>query len=451
MNRILVVDDHENTRFTISVILKKEGFHISDAKNGEQALKLINQNNFDLVITDIKMEKIDGFEILNHVKRNSPNTEVIVITAYATIDSAVKAMKLGAYDYISKPFQREEIILNVKKALEKSRLTTEVKSLQKQFKEIYKFENIIGKSAEMIDVLKLVETVADVDVPVLIQGESGTGKELIAKAIHNSSNRRNSPFVVINCGALPENLQESELFGHVKGAFTSAISNKKGLFEEADGGTIFLDEISEMSLSTQVKLLRIIQNGEIRPVGGNTPSYVNTRIIAASNRDIKKMVQQNEFREDLLFRINVIQINLPPLRERRSDIPLLVDHFLNKASEKFNKKTSSIPDDVLSIFMSYPWSGNVRELENIIERAVILSKTKEITTADLPLELFEEHEFQNFNEKSIQNLTLKEIEKHAILHRLHKHKWNQTKTAKDLGIGISTLWRKIKKNNLTPS
>jgi len=325
MTKILIVDDHENTRFTLSMILKKEGFKLSEADSGPSAIQLINQENFDIVITDLKMDKVDGFEILNHIKRVSPDTEVIVITAYASIDTAVRAMRLGAYDYISKPFQREEILLNINKVLEKRKLTADVKTLQRQVRDKYRFDNIVGNDKNMVDVLKLVETVANVDVPVLILGESGTGKELIAKAIHNSSNRKNKHFVVINCGALPENLQESELFGHVKGAFTGAISNKKGLFEEADGGTIFLDEISEMSLSTQVKLLRVIQDGEVRPVGGNISTFVNARLIVASNSDLKVMVHKSRFREDLLFRINVIQINLPPLRERKSDIPLLVN------------------------------------------------------------------------------------------------------------------------------
>ncbi|MDZ7260724.1 MAG: sigma-54 dependent transcriptional regulator [candidate division KSB1 bacterium] len=451
MARILIVDDHENTRFTLSVILKKEGFQLVEAEDGQKAITLISQDNFDLVITDLKMEKVDGFKILNHVKQVSPNTEVIVITAYATIDSAVKAMKLGAYDYISKPFQREEIVLNVKKALEKRRLTAEVQTLQKQVREKYKFENIIGNHEKMVEVLKLVEKVASVDVPVLILGESGTGKELIAKAIHNSSNRRDAPFVVINCGALPENLQESELFGHVKGAFTGAILNKKGLFEEANGGTIFLDEIGEMSLSTQVKLLRVIQNGEVRPVGGNTPTFVNTRLIVASNRDLKAMVKRNEFREDLLFRINVVQINLPPLRDRRSDIPLLVDHFLKKFSQKLKKNVRSISPSAFSVLMSYPWPGNVRELENVIERAVILTKGEEISLEDFPAELMTAQGYTTVPLQTERKLTLEEIEKNVILSRLHEHNWNKARTAVDLGIGITTLWRKIKKYNLRPS
>lgn len=448
MARILIVDDHENTRFTLSMILKKEGFQLAEAEDGQKAITLISQDNFDLVVTDLKMEKADGFEILNHVKRISPDTEVIVITAYATIDSAVKAMKLGAYDYISKPFQREEIVLNVKKALEKRRLTAEVKTLQKQVREKYKFNNIIGSSKKMIEVLKLVEMVANVDVPVLILGESGTGKELIAKAIHNSSNRRDASFVVINCGALPENLQESELFGHVKGAFTGAISNKKGLFEEADGGTIFLDEISEMSLTTQVKLLRVIQDGEVRPVGGNISTFVNARLIVASNSDLKVMVHKSRFREDLLFRINVIQINLPPLRERKSDIPLLVNYFLKRTSQKFKKNVQGVSQSALSKLMVYNWPGNVRELENVIERAVILTKSKEILIDDLPLEVTVNVNPEILSVKVNGKMSLEDIEKNVIFSKLKENDWNQTKTANDLNIGMTTLWRKIKKYNL---
>ena len=448
MTKILIVDDHENTRFTLSMILKKEGFKLTEAESGQNAIQLINQENFDIVITDLKMEKVDGFEILNHVKRVSSDTEVIVITAYASIDTAVKAMKLGAYDYISKPFKREEIILNINKVLEKRKLTADVKTLQRQVRDKYRFKNIVGKSKKMVDVLKLVETVANVDVPVLILGESGTGKELIAKAIHNSSNRKNKHFVVINCGALPENLQESELFGHVKGAFTGAISNKKGLFEEADGGTIFLDEISEMSLTTQVKLLRVIQDGEVRPVGGNISTFVNARLIVASNSDLKVMVHKSRFREDLLFRINVIQINLPPLRERKSDIPLLVNYFLKRTSQKFKKNVQGVSQSALSKLMAYNWPGNVRELENVIERAVILTKSKEILIDDLPLEVTVNVNPEILSVKVNGKMSLEEIEKNVILSKLKENDWNQTKTANDLNIGMTTLWRKMKKYNL---
>lgn len=448
MTKILIVDDHENTRFTLSMILKKEGFNLTEAESGQNAIHLINQENFDIVITDLKMEKVDGFEILNHVKRVSSDTEVIVITAYASIDTAVKAMKLGAYDYISKPFQREEILLNINKVLEKRKLTADVKTLQRQVRDKYRFDNIVGKSKKMVDVLKLVETVANVDVPVLILGESGTGKELIAKAIHNSSNRKNKHFVVINCGALPENLQESELFGHVKGAFTGAISNKKGLFEEADGGTIFLDEISEMSLTTQVKLLRVIQDGEVRPVGGNISTFVNARLIAASNSDLKVMVHKSRFREDLLFRINVIQINLPLLRERKSDIPLLVNYFLKRTSQKFKKNVQGVSQSALSKLMVYNWPGNVRELENVIERAVILTKSKEILIDDLPLEITININPEILSVKVNGKMSLEEIEKNVILSKLKDNDWNQAKTANDLNIGMTTLWRKIKKYKL---
>jgi DNA-binding NtrC family response regulator len=448
MTKILIVDDHENTRFTLSMILKKEGFKLSEADSGPSAIQLINQENFDIVITDLKMDKVDGFEILNHIKRVSPDTEVIVITAYASIDTAVRAMRLGAYDYISKPFQREEILLNINKVLEKRKLTADVKTLQRQVRDKYRFDNIVGNDKNMVDVLKLVETVANVDVPVLILGESGTGKELIAKAIHNSSNRKNKHFVVINCGALPENLQESELFGHVKGAFTGAISNKKGLFEEADGGTIFLDEISEMSLSTQVKLLRVIQDGEVRPVGGNISTFVNARLIVASNSDLKVMVHKSRFREDLLFRINVIQINLPPLRERKSDIPLLVNYFLKRTSQKFKKNVQGVSQSALSKLMVYNWPGNVRELENVIERAVILTKSKEILIDDLPLEVTANVNPDILSVKVNGKMSLDEIEKNVILSKLKENDWNQTKTANDLNIGMTTLWRKIKKYNL---
>ncbi|MBL7066334.1 MAG: sigma-54-dependent Fis family transcriptional regulator [Candidatus Marinimicrobia bacterium] len=449
MSKILIVDDHSNSRFTLSMILKHEGFDVSEAEDGKKAIQLLKKEYYDLVVTDLKMENVDGFDIIDFVKRSTPSTEVIVITAYATIPTAVKAMKLGAYDYISKPMQKEEIIFTVRKALEKTRLIEEVKILKKQVRENYINDNIIGNSQAMIKVFKLVDVVSNIDIPVLILGESGTGKELIARAIHHRSNRNNAPFVVINCGALPENLQESELFGHVKGSFTGAFLNKKGLFEEANGGTLFLDEIGEMSLAAQVKLLRAIQNGEVRPVGSNKAFHVNTRLVIATNKNLKIMAKQNEFREDLLFRINVIQITLPALWKRRSDIPLLVNYFLKKYSKKFTKDVQSISPPVLSRLMSYHWPGNVRELENVIERAVVLTKGTEVLIEDLPLELTENNASKAFVANSDYNLTMQEIEKNIILNRLYKYDWNRTRTAADLGIGVTTLWRKINKYKLS--
>ena len=449
MSKILIVDDHSNSRFTLSMILKHEGFDISEAEDGKKAIQLLKKEYYDLVVTDLKMENIDGFDIIDFVKRSAPSTEVIVITAYATIPTAVKAMKLGAYNYISKPMQKEEIIFTVRKALEKTRLIEEVKNLKKQVRENYINDNIIGNSQAMLKVFKLVDMVSNIDIPVLISGESGTGKELIARAIHHRSNRNNAPLVVINCGALPENLQESELFGHVKGSFTGAFSNKKGLFEEANGGTLFLDEIGEMSLATQVKFLRVIQNGEIRPVGSNKTIHVNTRLVIATNKNLKVMAKQNEFREDLLFRINVIQITLPALRKRRSDIPLLGNYFLKKYSKKFTKDVQSISSPVLSRLMSYHWPGNVRELENVIERAIVLTKGTEVLIEDLPLELTENNASKAFVVNSYDKLTMQEIEKNIILNRLYKYDWNKTRTAADLGIGVTTLWRKINKYKLS--
>jgi two-component system response regulator HydG len=442
MPRILVIDDHDNSRYTLSLILKKEGYGVIESENGSRALQILKNDNFDLIITDLKMEKVDGFDIIDYVKKSSPTTEVIVITAYATIQTAVKAIKLGAYDYIAKPMQREEIIHTVKKALEKARLVEEISTLKRQFKEENVRNSIIGKSKPMIHVMKLVKEVADLDIPVLLLGESGTGKDLIARAIHLQSKRKDKPYIAINCGALPENLLESELFGHVKGAFTSASVNKKGLFKEAEEGTLFLDEIGEMSLSAQAKLLRTVEHNEIRPVGGNQTIKVNTRLICATNSDLNKKVDNKLFRSDLLYRINVFPIKLAPLRERGADIRLLANYFLIKYSKKFLKNVENIEKSVYTRLESYPWPGNVRELENIIERAVILAQKDTITDNDIPIMI--ENVILDRLDVSMENRSLSEIEKDTILSNLEKNKWNKIKTAKDLGISSTTLWRKIK-------
>jgi len=448
MPRILIVDDHKNSRFTLGVILKREGYGVVEAENGDKAIQIIEKEYFDLIITDLKMEKVDGFDIIDFVKNISPATEIIVITAYATIETAVKAIKLGAYDYISKPMQREEIIHTVRKALEKSRLLEEINILKKQVMEESLRNVIIGKSRPMTQVLKLVKEVSSLDVPVLILGESGTGKELIARAIHEHSNRSKKPFIAINCSALPENLLESELFGHVKGSFTGAYENKKGLFKEADGGSLFLDEIGEMSLSAQVKLLRTLEGNEIRPVGGNQTIKVNTRIICATNCDLKQKAEEKKFRSDLLFRINIFPINLPPLRERVSDIKLLTNYFLAKYSKKFSKHIMDINEHVYRQLEIYDWPGNVRELENIIERAVILSKSDSIEMKDISSEITGE---KNLNSDRIilnNSNSLLDFEKNVIIQMLKENNWNKTVTAKALGISTTTLWRKINKYSL---
>jgi len=450
MQKILVIDDHENSRYILTTILQKEGYEVIAVADGKNALGCLANEYFDLIMTDLMMDQIDGFDIIDYVKKNTPGTEVIVITAYGTVPTAVKAMKLGAYDYISKPMQREEILYTVQKALEKSHLIEEINILKKQIKEECLQDRIIGNCSSMQHVLELVKEVANINIPVLITGESGTGKELIARAIHNGSDRKENPFIAINCGALPENLLESEIFGHVKGAFTGAFSNKKGLFQEADQGTLFLDEIGELPLSAQPKLLRTLENNEIRPVGGNHFVKVHTRVIVATNKDLKIMTDSNEFRRDLFFRINVFPIHLPPLRDRQKDIKLLANYFLAKYSKRFSKNIKSVSEVVYDRLESYKWPGNVRELENIIERAVILTKSDYITVNEIPLES-QSHSVESFTDGPEQNnASMELVEKETILRRLEKNGWNKIATAKDLGIGTSTLWRKIKKYNLEP-
>ena len=450
MSRILVVDDHDNSRFTLCTILKRAGYSVVEADNGSKAIKILEKEYFDLIITDLKMEKVDGFDVIDFVKNISPTTEVIVITAYATIETAVKAIKLGAYDYISKPMRREEIIHTVQKALEKSRLVEEINILKKQVREESLRNSIIGKSTPMMQVLKLVKEVSSLDVPVLILGESGTGKELIARAIHKHSNRSEKSFIAINCGALPENLLESELFGHVKGSFTGAFENKQGLFKEADGGTLFLDEIGEMSLAAQAKLLRTLESNEIRPVGGNQTIKVNTRIVCATNCDLKRKAEEKKFRSDLLFRINIFPITLPPLRERVTDIRLLANYFLVKYAKKFSKNIGYITESVYTQFENYDWPGNVRELENILERAAILTKSDTIDIKDISADITGV-ENSNIEHVEFHNPTsLLNLERNAIRQKLQENDWNKTGTAKALGISTTTLWRKINKYKLTP-
>ena len=375
-DKILVADDEQSMREFLDIMLKKEGYKVSLASNGEEVIKLIEKDIFDLVLMDIRMPRLDGISTLKKIKAISPETIVIMITAYASADTAIKAMKEGAYDYITKPFKVEEIKLIIKNALEKKNLQKENILLKQVVRDRYHFENIIGQSSKMLDLYKLLEKVAPTKTNILITGESGTGKELVAKAIHYNSPRKEKPFVTLNCGAIPESLIESELFGHMKGAFTDAIATKKGLFEVADEGTIFLDEISELPLLMQVKLLRVLQDREFKRVGGTEDIRVDVRIISATNKDLEEAVREKRFREDLFYRLNVIQIKLPPLRERREDIPLLAMHFLKKYSEELNKNILTISPEALRILLNYDYPGNVRELQNIIERAVALESPK---------------------------------------------------------------------------
>jgi DNA-binding NtrC family response regulator len=386
---ILIIDDEPDILLVMSANLKKEGYEVESAEDGEAALRKLENRDFDAIIVDHQMPRLTGMELLSrlrsgqHAGQSRSDIPVIVVTAYGSIEMAVRAMKDGAYSYLTKPIQYEELSLQVKNAVERRRLSREVENLRHEVEERYQFGNILGRNPQMQEIFQLVRTVAETDATVLIQGESGTGKELIARAIHYNSRRKDLPFVVVSCSALPETLLESELFGHEKGAFTGAIRQRIGRFELADGGTVFLDEIGEMSMPVQLKLLRVLQEREFERVGGNETVKVDVRVIAATHKDLHRAMSERLFREDLFYRLNVVPVKLPPLRERLDDIPLLAAHFLNKYTEKNRKQIISIAAEALGELMRYSYPGNVRELENIIERAVIMEKGDALSRVDL--------------------------------------------------------------------
>lgn len=445
MFNILIIEDQKNMRESLVIAFKRAGYNTDSVESGEKAVELQQDHFYDLVIVDLKMEAMDGLEVLSHIKHVNPSTDVVVMTAFGTIDSAIQAMRKGAYDYVTKPFQLSDILSVVERALEKKRLSEKVNSLQKEARENYKFEGIIGNSPVMMRLLNILVELTNSESTVLITGESGTGKELVAHAIHSNSRRSDKPFVVVNCGALPENLQESELFGHVMGSFTGAVKDKKGIFLEAQGGTLFLDEIGETSFSTQVKLLRFLQNGEIRKVGDNKPLYLDIRIIVATNKDLDEATKNGSFRKDLFYRLNVIRIHLPPLRERKEDIPLLISYFVNVYSNKLRKKPPEISGDAMALLLNYPWPGNVRELENVIERAVTLVKGELITVADLALQTASPADTMNaMIETGGIRAALAQEERKTIIESLRRHAGNRKQVATNLGISTTTLWRKMK-------
>lgn len=446
--RVLIVDDEENFRHMLSVILKKEGYDVEAASNGEEALQKVTLSPYDQVLCDIRMPKMDGLDFLNEAKKAGVDSTIIMMSAYGTVDIAIEAIKLGAYDYISKPFKPDEVILTLKKAEERERLRRENEFLRKEVKKEYSFENIISKNKQMQKIFEVITKVAQYKSTILITGESGTGKELVARALHYNSDRAQNPFVAVNCGAIPENLLESELFGHAKGAFTDAIRTKKGLFEEADGGTLFLDEIGELPPQLQVKLLRVLQEGEIRRIGESKPIQVDVRIVAATVKDLVKEVNEGRFRDDLFYRLNVLPIHIPPLRERNEDIPLLTAHFIKKYSEAMGKNMVGIDSGALEALMNYKWYGNVRELENTIERAIVLADRENIEIENLPLEI------QNFREEvpleplAEEEYSIKKssrfLEMNLIKKALKKTKGNHTHAAKLLEISHRALLYKIK-------
>jgi two-component system NtrC family response regulator len=453
METILIVDDEKNYLVVLEALLAPEGYEILTADNAPEALRLVREADLDLIITDVRMPGMNGMELLEECKRIKSELPVIVMTAYGTIEMAVEAMKMNAYDYITKPFQNEQLKLTVKKGLENYRLIKQNKFLRQALSDRFQHGNIIGKSKPMLKVYDLIDKVAQSRASVLITGPSGTGKELIAKAIHYSSTRKDRPFISINCGALTETLLESELFGHEKGAFTGAVAMKKGRFEVADSGTLFLDEVGEMPPPLQVKLLRVLQEMEFERVGGTKSIKVDVRVLSASNREIKEDVAQGKFREDLFYRLNVIQIEVPPLRERIDDIPLLVKHFIEKYGSDEGKSKIQLSPEVWKAIYTYTWPGNVRELENVIERAVVLNSGEVVTLDDLPEELAgteAEFDVERFIPPNVPLSTaLERIEERLIRRALRQCSNVQAHAANMLGITKSLMQHKIKKYNIT--
>ncbi len=453
METILIVDDEKNYLIVLEALLGPEGFEIVTSPNAIAALDLVRNSDLDLIIADMKMPGMTGMELLEECKKVKPELPVIIMTAYGTIETAVEAMKKHAYDYITKPFQNEQLKLTVKKALENYRLIKENKLLSEALTDRFKYGNIVGKSKPILKIYDIIDKVAQSKASVLVAGPSGTGKELIAKAIHYGGPRKDRPFISVNCGALTETLLESELFGHERGAFTGAVAMKKGRFELADGGTLFLDEVGEMPPSLQVKLLRVLQEMEFERVGGTRAINVDVRILSASNRNLKEDVANNLFREDLFYRLNVINIEVPSLKERLDDIPLLANHFIEKYTEEEDKRKIELSPEVWKTFYTYSWPGNVRELENVIERGIVLNSEGKITLEDLPASMVDfEHEFDV--EKLVPGdmplpKALERIEEHLIKNALARCNNVQAHAAKNLGITKSLIQHKMKKYNIS--
>ncbi len=452
--RLLIVDDEENMRHMLQVMLQKAGYVVQTAADGVEALEQIAKQDFDFVLCDLRMPNMDGMTFLEKSRQTHPDQTVIMMSAYGTIDTALEAMMIGAYDYVSKPFKQDEVLLTLKKAEERERLKRENVELQNRLRKIeqkYSFGNIVARSEAMAHVFELVEKVAKHKTTVLITGESGTGKDLIAKTMHFNGNRASVPMVSINCGSIPENLLESELFGYKKGAFTDAVKDKPGLFDEADGGTIFLDEIGELPLSLQVKLLRVLQEEEISPLGSTVSKKIDVRVIAATSRDLQKEVDEGRFREDLFYRINVMKIHLPPLREGRGDIPLRVGCFINLFNQKLEKDIEGLSSQAMPILMAYSWPGNIRELENVIERAILLGKGRWITPTDLPQSITSVRH-PSSSDAPEHTLSIKKasktLERDLIQKALELTEGNRSKAARILEISRPILISKIKQYEL---
>lgn len=447
---VLIADDESGIRESLTIILEDEGYTCTAVKDGEEAINAIQDKSFDIIISDLKMPKKGGLDVLEYALKNSSDTLTIIITAHATIETAIKALRKGAADYILKPLDFDEVLIRIENLMEHKNVVQENKYLREQIDQEYNFNHIIGESGAMKRIYKMVKRVSNANSNVLITGKSGTGKELVARAIHSHSDRSKKPFLAINCGAIPEDLVESELFGHKKGAFTGAESDKDGVFVAANGGTVFLDEIAEIPLNLQVNLLRVLQEREVKPVGSNQTLNFNTRIISATNKDLEKEVENGNFRDDLYYRLNVVEIGLPPLEERREDIPLLAHHFLNKYNKELKRNLKGISSEAMSALMAYTWKGQVRELENVIERSVLLSDNDYLQVEDLP------NAFKDVAESSpidMDNQTLDKavqvFEKHHIASMLRRTDGNKSEAARLLGIDPSTLYRKMERLGLS--
>jgi two-component system response regulator HydG len=446
--RILVVDDEQSHRTMLKAVLTKEGYDISEADDGISAVKAVESESFDLILMDIRMTDMDGIEAMGQIKKMSPSIPVIMMTAYASIKTAVEALKSGAYDYLTKPLDTDELKILIKKALEHYRLQEENVLLKERLADRFDFSKIIGKSRRIKELFENLSLIAPSDATVLIYGESGTGKELVANAIHQNSPRAQNPFIKVSCAALPETLLESELFGHERGAFTGALARKAGRFQLADGGTLFLDEVNVMSSTTQVKLLRVLQEREFEPLGSTKTIHVDIRLIAATNKELEAEVKEGRFREDLFYRLNVVPIHLPPLRERKEDIPLLAEHFFQIYQEKNKKSVKGFLPKTIDTLMRYDWPGNIRELENVIERAILLCRSEYISPKDLPPPLQGEEVGEQPIISIPPGMTLEQVEREAIIQTLEETGGNRTQTAQILGISRKTLQNKLKEYGL---
>ena len=442
--KILVVDDEDIIRESLSYILRKEKYEVEEAANGKIAFEMLKESSYDLLITDLEMPEMKGIELLDELRKINLQTNTIVITAYGSMETAIASLRSGASDYILKPVEFDELLIKVKKLFEVRDLHLENRILRRELQRDYDYTNIIGKSPAIGQIFDMIKAVADTDSTVLISGNSGTGKELVAKALHFNSKRANKPFIALNCGAISENLIESELFGHKKGAFTGAISDKEGFIKAAEAGTLFLDEISEMPPQLQVKLLRAIQEKEYTPVGTTISLPVNVRFIASTNRNLLEYVNQGKFREDLFYRLNVVDIHLPSLKEREGDIPLLADFFLDKYRKQMNKNIKGISNDAMRALMNHEWKGEIRELENVIERAVIFCNEDFINVKNLPTQFQSDTEPSDYSPSGSLDESVKRFEKEIIIRALESNEFNKEKTADALQVGLSTLYRKMK-------